>query len=65
MSIKWKTNSRLGKCIKITTKTMWILLKKKIKCTMSEIDQKLGKHIKTITIIGRVKPVRSQQEITM
>ena len=22
MSITWKTNSRLGKCIKITTKTM-------------------------------------------
>ena len=32
---------------------------------MSEIDQKLGKHIKTITIIARVKSVRSQQEITM
>ena len=32
---------------------------------MSEKDQKLGKHIKTITIIARVKPVRSQQEITM
>ena len=32
---------------------------------MSEKDQKLGKHIKTITIIARVKPVRSQQEITI
>ena len=32
---------------------------------MSEIDQKLRKQIKTITIIARVKPVRSQQEITM
>ena len=31
---------------------------------MSEIDQKLGKHKKTITIIAKVKPVRSQ-EITM
>ena len=31
---------------------------------MSEIDQKLGKHIETITIIAGVKPVRSQQEIT-
>ena len=39
--------------------------KEKIKCIMSEIDQKLGKHIKTIAIIATVKPVRSQQEITM
>ena len=37
---------------------------KKIKCIMSEIDQKLGKHKKTITIIAKVKPVKSQ-EITM
>ena len=32
---------------------------------MSKINQKLGKHIKSITIIARVQPVRSQQEITM
>ena len=32
MSIKWKTNPSLGKCIKVTRQAMQILLKKKIKC---------------------------------
>ena len=31
MSIKWKTNPSLGKCIKVTRQAMQILLKKKNK----------------------------------
>ena len=31
MSIKWKTNPSLGKCIKVTRQAMQILLKKKKK----------------------------------